>query len=102
MEIKIMPLHAHLQERLDEAMHEIVGSLTVAYTGKTVSHKDNPDYRISVDEVTMWVYVDKFLHTTQKITFWEHDKEQQPAGLLTGSIMLESLGDLTNIIVHGS
>ncbi len=96
-----MPLHAHLQERLDEAMREIVGSLTVAYTGKTVSHKDNPDYRISVDEVTMWVYVDKFLCATQKITFWEHDKEQ-PGGLLAGSIMVGALGDLTNIIVHGS
>jgi hypothetical protein len=96
MLVEVVPLQTHLQERLDEAMHEIVGSLCVAYIGKTVSHKDDPSYRIVVDDVTMDVCVDKFLHTKQKITFWENDKEQ-PAR----SVVIGALADLVNIKDYG-
>jgi hypothetical protein len=96
MLVEVVPLQTHLQERLDEAMHEIVGSLCIAYIGKTVSRKDDPSYRIVVDDVTMDVYVDKLLHTTQKITFWENDKKQSQRTIVVGE-----LADLANINDHG-
>ena len=99
MEIEIVPLQVHLQEKLDETIKDIVGSLRVAYIGKIVSRKDDPEYKLEVDDVTMCVFVDEGLQTTHRVTFW--GSEENHPEIKTRALVVGALSELANLNDHG-